>query len=46
MKHISIALFGTFAKWGKATTSFVISVCPTVIPHVKTRLPWADFHEI
>ena len=45
IRSYSITL-GAFAKLRKATISFVMSVCPSVRPHGKTRLYYTDVHEI
>jgi hypothetical protein len=37
---------GVFAKFRKATISFVMSVRPSVYPQGTTRLHWTDFHRI
>jgi hypothetical protein len=39
----SIILLGAFVKLRKATISFVLSVCLSVCPHGKTRLPMNGF---
>jgi len=55
LPHVSRALYllGAFAKWRKATTSFVMSDCPSVRlldrPSVSMEqfgYNWMDFHEI
>jgi hypothetical protein len=38
-----VQFLGAFAKFRKATISFVMSVCPSVRPHGTTRLPQGSF---
>jgi hypothetical protein len=40
-----LSFLGAFAKLGKVTVSFVMSVCPPIcIEHRSYQ--WADFHDI
>ena len=41
----TMQFLGTFAKLGKATISFVMSVCPSVRME-QLGSHWTDFHEI
>ena len=49
-KALTDWFLGAFAKLWETTTSFVMSVCPSVRPHGTTRLPldgfsWNSLHE-
>jgi len=41
--RVSGTFLGAFAKWRKATISFVMSVHPSDCPHGTTRLPFDGF---
>jgi len=45
-KETIVTFLGAFAKLREVTTTFVMSVCPSVLPHGATRLPLTVLHEI